>query len=182
MGSIPLFSRPQRARSNQVVRPRRPADLPACIRLMGMVSAEAHYPYRRPTSARAWLAGAEIWDAWVTEHDGELLGHVALTRIAPGGSAVHWREITGHQPGELAAISRLFVRAKARGRGLGSALLDTAVDDARRRGLLPVLEVVSNCHDAIRLYDDRGWRLRSIDVWPVDKSLKLLCYEAPPAA
>ena len=162
------------------VRRRRPADLPACVRLMGLVSAEARYPFRRPSSPRGWLAGPEVLDAWVAERAGEMLGHIALTRVGDADTPAYaWRELTGREPRELVAVSRLFVRAQARHEGLGGMLLDAATAEAAARGLRPVLQVVSNCTDAIRLYDERGWRLRSMDAWHGHPTLRLLRYEAP---
>lgn len=162
------------------LRRRRPRDLAACARLLRVVHYESRYPYEWPREPRAWLDD-DVLDAWVVERQDEILGHVSVSRLGHDTvSAYRWREMTGHEPTRLAAVGRLFVRPKARRQGLGSALLDTAVSDIQDRGLLPVLEVVDCNRDAVRLYEDRGWRLLSMDLWG-DRSarLRVNCYAAP---
>jgi len=165
------------------IRRRRPKDLPACARLLRLVHAEGQYPVYWPEAPRAWLADEEVVDAWVAERQGELLGHVAFSRVGlDPASAMRWREITGRSPSELGGVSRLFVRPKAAGQGIGSALLEVAVAEIRARGLLPVLEVVTASRDAIALYEARGWRLVGMYDWGhrADR-LRIHYYTAPPA-
>jgi GNAT superfamily N-acetyltransferase len=96
---------------------------------------------------------------------------------------MRWREITGLDPSGLAAVSRLFVRPRVRGQGIGSALLDVATEEARRRGLVPVLDVATVNQAAIRLFDERGWRLRAMDdVRGRQDRLRMHCYVAPRSA
>jgi GNAT superfamily N-acetyltransferase len=141
------------------LRRRRPGDLAACVRLGGLASAGGVY---RPAS-RAWLSAEEVLDAWVVERQGELLGHVAISDV--GGdplSALRWREVTGHDPGELVAVSRLFVRQRVRGQGIGTALLEVALDHARALGRLPVVEAVGAGAEELALYERQGWRLAAM--------------------
>ena len=42
------------------VRVRRPKDLPACARLLRVVSTEHQYPARWPDAPRSWLAGPDV--------------------------------------------------------------------------------------------------------------------------
>jgi GNAT superfamily N-acetyltransferase len=148
------------------VRPRRPQDLPACSRLLRVVSSTSHYPARRPESVRAWLEADAIHDAWVVERQGEVLGHVALARVdGDPVSALRWREVTGREPATLGRVCRFFVRPRVHGRGVGTALLEVAVASARSRGLTPVAEVVSRSQDGIRFYERRGWRLAAMYPW-----------------
>ena len=56
----------------------------------------------------------------VARRDGELLGTIALRIIAPGH----------------AEMKRMFVRAEARGSGLGRRLLEALEDAARQRNLI----------------------------------------------
>ncbi|HET7356476.1 MAG TPA: GNAT family N-acetyltransferase [Nocardioidaceae bacterium] len=165
------------------IRRRRPKDVPACARLLRLVYAERQYPVYWPEAPRAFLADDEVIAAWVAERHGEMLGHVAISRVGlDPASAMRWREITGRSPSELGGVSRLFVRPKAAGEGIGSALLEVAVAEIRARGLLPVLEVVTASRDAIALYEARGWRLVGMYDWGhrADR-LRILYYTAPPA-
>src|SRR5690348_4385952 len=50
-----------------------------------------------------------------------------------GYLSVHWLPYLFHK-GPEGYISELFIRQAARGQGIGSALLDTAVGEARQRG------------------------------------------------
>jgi GNAT superfamily N-acetyltransferase len=165
------------------LRRRRPRDLAACARLLRLVYYESRYPVLWPDAPRAWLDDRDVLAAWVVERQDEVLGHVAISTVgADSVSAYRWREMTGHEPTELAAVSRLFVRPRVRRQGLGGALLDEAVTEAQRRGLLPVVQVLDAHHEAIRLYEGRGWRLLSMDQWG-DRSerRRVHCYAAPDA-
>jgi GNAT superfamily N-acetyltransferase len=165
------------------IRRRRPKDVPACARLLRLVYADGQYPVYWPEAPRAWQADEEVIGAWIAERHGEMLGHVAISRVGlDATSAMRWREITGRSPSELGGISRLFVRPKVAGQGIGSALLEVAVTEIRARGLLPVLEVVTASQDAIALYEARGWRLVGMYDWGrrTDR-LRILYYMAPPA-
>lgn len=146
-----------------LVRPRRPRDVGACARLLGVVYCADHYPDRLPGSTYAWLVRG-VLDAWVAEQHGLVLGHVATTRVGTDPlSAGRWREITGLSPDHLLGVSRFFVRRSERGRGIGAALLATAAQDVRNRGAVPVLETVSESRAAIPALRDAGWQLLAVD-------------------
>jgi GNAT superfamily N-acetyltransferase len=148
------------------IRPRTARDVPACARLLRVVAGEHQYPARWPEAPRSWLSGPDVLDAWVCEVQGEILGHVAVATLPRNGiSRVRWQEITGLEASELARISRLFVRRKVRRRGIATDLLDVAVDDVHRRGLMPVIDVVSTSVDGIAFLERRGWRLLAVDPW-----------------
>ena len=148
------------------VRLRREQELAACARLLGLVQAESHYPASRPTSLRGWLADPALLGSWVAERNGEVLGHVAVGPVgSDAASRMRWREVTGRPATELLGVSRLFVRARARGQGLGALLLETAVADVRSRGLVPVAELVSPSREGVRLYEKHGWRLVARHAW-----------------
>jgi GNAT superfamily N-acetyltransferase len=86
----------------------------------------------------------------VAEVDGMAVGSVALS---PRGDGVAW-------------LSKLFVNADYRGRGLGRALLARAVDEARRRGYRRIdLETRTNFLEAVHLYEATGW-VRGPDLPP----------------
>lgn len=164
------------------VRPRRPKDLAACANLLAVTFSAGQYPVSWPDAPRAWLSADEVLEAWVFERGGEVHGHIAISKVGLDTlSALRWREVTGHDPSRLAGISRFFVRPRLRGQGIGTALLDVAVAEIRARGLVPVLDLVSASTDAVRLYEDLGWRRRASYPWgDKDQDLQIYYYESPP--
>jgi GNAT superfamily N-acetyltransferase len=162
------------------VRPRGGKDLAPAVRLLRLVHFDGRYPVQWPAAPRAWLADGTD-DAWVAERRGEILGHVAVAPIEPGVSSVHWREMTGRPATELLSVTRLFVRPGEHGQGIGTALLDTAVQRIRSRGRLPVTDVVSASSGALALFEHSGWRLLDIRPWgPRGSGLRLHCFQLPP--
>jgi GNAT superfamily N-acetyltransferase len=123
-----------------------------------------------------------VLDAWIAEQHGMIQGHVAITRVdSDPTTALRWREVTGRPASELAGVSRFFVRSSVRGLGLGTALLETAVEKSRARGLMPVAEMVSTTRRGIPLYDRAGWRMAAM--YPCGKrgdGLETYLYIAPP--
>jgi len=87
---------------------------------------------------------------FVAEVDGRPVGSVALS---PRGEGVAW-------------LSKLFVDAAYRGRGLGRALLARAVAEGRRRGYDRIdLETRTIYREAVQLYESTGW-VRGPDLPP----------------
>ncbi len=149
------------------IRHRRPRDVSACARLVRRAFFEGQFPGLHEEDPRDWLAAPEVRDAWVAERDGEIVGHVAISRVGQDTlSALRWREVTGHPAAELIAVSRLFVRPQFRGQGLGSSLVDVAVKEARSQGLDPVMEATTTSPVAPSFSHDHGWKLRATDVLP----------------
>jgi GNAT superfamily N-acetyltransferase len=106
---------------------------------------------------------------------------VAISDVARDPlSALRWRETTERSPSELMAVSRFFVRPTSRGEGIGSALLDVATAEIRRRDRLPVLEMTSARREGFPFLLNRGWRLVAIDPWgPKGKHFYICRYAAP---
>lgn len=181
-GGTPATDLPRISLPIDGIRRRRPKDLGACARLLRVVFSEGQYPVYWPDAPRAWLSDEIVIDAWIVERRNEILGHIAISKVGLDPlSALRWRELTGHKPSELAGVSRHFVRPRARGQGLGAALLDVAVAEIRARGLVPVLGVVSASEEAVRLYENRGWRLLAMYPWGEEADrLKIYYYELPP--
>ena len=79
----------------------------------------------------------------VARRNGELLGSIAFRIIAPGH----------------AEIKRMFVRAEARGNGVGRRLLEALEDAARQRNVERIsLETGIRQPEAIGLYRASGYR------------------------
>ncbi len=99
------------------------------------------------------LSAARQW--W----DSELSEGVTLLALEGGQVAGCVRLVPAHLPNSShrAEVSKLLVRRDARGRGLASALLSAAEDEARRlRRMLLILDTQTGS-DAEHLYRRRGW-------------------------
>jgi ribosomal-protein-alanine N-acetyltransferase len=97
---------------------------------------------------------------------------------APVGYLVAWFVL---DEGEIANVA---VAAEARGTGVGARLLDAALTEARRRGIVQLfLEVRESNAVARRLYASRGFielgRRRRYYRQPVEDALVLRCALAP---
>ena len=149
------------------VRARRPRDLTTCTRLMHRAFFEGQFPGTRRNEPREWIDGTDVLAAYVAERDGEIVGHVAVTRVGlDAASDLRWREVTGHPVTDLAGVGQLFVRPSFRGQGIGRSLVEAALADIRSRGLVPVLEVVTHESLAPAYAHGHGWRLRATDRFP----------------
>ncbi|KQS54667.1 hypothetical protein ASG36_19540 [Geodermatophilus sp. Leaf369] len=144
------------------VRPRAGADLPGLLAILQR-SHELHaYPVRASVVRADWLAlPTELMGA-VAEHEGRVVGHVALHPAdGPGHdageqlAAQRWAAATGVPVSQLAVVSRLVTEGSVR--GAGSALLAHAVRVAGDLGRVPVLLVEPEA-DARGFYRRRGWR------------------------
>lgn len=166
-----------------LIRWRTDDDLPECARLLDSVSRADGYPTFWPDDPIGWLCPAALLGAWVAERASHIVGHVALRAgtAEPGGEV--WSDATGLPPEQLAAVNRLFVAPASRGTGIGSALLETACGAAVSHRLHPVLDVAETDHEAIALYERRGWRRVHSETWRADESgRKLLHYYVAPNA
>ncbi|MEV6757207.1 GNAT family N-acetyltransferase [Streptomyces sp. NPDC051214] len=139
------------------------------------------YPVNWPERPGDWLSSASLLGAWVADLDGRLVGHVSLSRsgeddLAPG----LWNERKGARTDATAVVSRLFVAPQARGHGIGALLLGRAVEEARERGLHPVLDVVASDIAAAALYERLGWqRLATMEQrWSPHQTVTVHCYAA----
>ncbi|HTA98619.1 MAG TPA: GNAT family N-acetyltransferase [Solirubrobacteraceae bacterium] len=99
-----------------------------------------------------WLAAEPSSFVLVAQDAGRYLGY-AYVRVRPGAHfAVSW---SASDP--LAELAILAVLPEARGKGMGSALLDAV--EARLRELQiddMVIDVITTNTDAMRLYERRG--------------------------
>jgi GNAT superfamily N-acetyltransferase len=142
------------------VRPRNDGDLTSCERVARLVQESDGYPaFRsdRPDGLRDFVEGRAFYEAWVAEVDGEVAGQVVLRPRSSQMAMGVMRQATGLSDDCFGVISRLFVSPATRRRGVGRALLSTATDAAVSRGLVPVLDVVTNNKAAMALYESMGW-------------------------
>ena len=172
----------QRLGDGVQIRRRNDHQLAACSRLLGLVSAESGYPLPRPGARLGWLTGPDVLNAWIAEQHGRVHGHVAIARVdSDPGTSMRWREVTGRHPSELADVSRFFVRSDVRRRGLGTALLGTAVEACRAQALTPVAMMVSTSKGGVPFFDRQGWRM--VAMYPcggAGDGLETYLYVAPP--
>jgi GNAT superfamily N-acetyltransferase len=138
--------------------PRRADDLEACVALLAAVHASDGYPACWPDDPARWLAPDELMSAWIAKRADEVVGHVCLCQAEEGASAAIWSASAGRTVDQLGVVSRLFVAPAARRQGLGGLLLLAACEEACRRGLHPVLEVLERDRAAAALYERLGWR------------------------
>jgi GNAT superfamily N-acetyltransferase len=172
--------RPSRA----IVRARRQADLDACEQLVRVVYELDGYPGHWPDDLRGFLADPVAIAAWVAVAADEIVGHVALHPDSSEAAMSLATSATGLPPSSCGFVCRLFVAPTARRSGIGRALLETAAQHARGRGLRPILDVVTRFQAAIDLYETSGWTRAGTVVAHVgdDITLEEFVYVAPPAA
>ncbi|MFI7276892.1 GNAT family N-acetyltransferase [Streptomyces sp. NPDC049879] len=163
------------------IRRRGEGDVGECVRVLAEVHRRDAYPVNWPERPGDWVAQASGCGAWVAELDGRPVGHVGLSRGGEGGLAPGvWSERTGRARDLAAVVSRLFVAPWARGHGIGALLLGRAVEEAGRRGLHPVLDVVASDTAAAALYERLGWRrLATVEEqWGPAQRVTIHCYAA----
>jgi GNAT superfamily N-acetyltransferase len=169
------------AKTQSRVRPRTDDDVQACVRVLAEVHRQDGYPVNWPARPGDWLTQASALGSWVADLDGRVAGHVGLTRGAEGDLApVLWGERNGTSGERAAVVGRLFVAPWARGHGIGALLIGRAVEEARHRGLHPVLDVVASDTAAAALYERLGWtRLATVDQrWSASQVVTVHCYFA----
>ncbi|WP_415976672.1 GNAT family N-acetyltransferase [Rhodococcus sp. 077-4] len=120
-----------------LVRPRNPADIPACVEVLSEVHESDDYPHRWPRDPAGWLTPENMVAAWIAENDNGIVGHVVIV----------------DQLGAL-WVSRLFARPGHRGSLVGESLLRQACI-----GGATMLDVIEQSSKAIELYERTGWTL-----------------------
>jgi threonine aldolase/ribosomal protein S18 acetylase RimI-like enzyme len=163
------------------VRERTEADLEGCERLTRVVHGRDGYPRFLPADLRGFIATPDAIGAWVAEQDGEIIGHVALRPTSSPPVMDLASRALGRSPDSLGVVARLVVSPRHRRRGLGRSLLELASNDARARGLWPVLDVVVSDEGAIALYESCGWsRAGKVTVrWPNYPEVEEFVYLGP---
>jgi GNAT superfamily N-acetyltransferase len=162
----------ERARAEFIVRPRRSGDLDALLPMAVRIKAADNYPEGLASAdaqeLRVFLEAGSPYGAWVAvpgtagpeaRNLSPLAGHVVLSTPRPGAVTDVIRRETGLQPEAIGMVARLVVVPDWRGHGVGRALLRTATQEARRRGLLPALDTLVSNVRARSLYESEGWRI-----------------------
>ena len=144
-----------------VVRERTGEDIPVLAEVLAAQRLHSGYPqnWPLPFPVEDFIARSDEDAAWAAELDGRVVGHVAVARVEPGLEADLWSAGTGRPREELAAVAVLFVDHTVAGRGVGKALLATAVEAIRASGRTPVLDVVQETESAVELYRRTGWQV-----------------------
>jgi GNAT superfamily N-acetyltransferase len=144
-----------------VVRPRTGEDIAALAEVLAGQQPHSGYPqnWPLPFAVESFIARADEDAAWTAELGGRVVGHVAVARVEPGLEADLWTAGAGLPREQLAAVSVLFVDHTVTGRGVGKALLATAVAAIRDSGRTPVLDVVQETASAVELYRRTGWQV-----------------------
>jgi GNAT superfamily N-acetyltransferase len=165
------------------IRPRRPEDLSALVDVLAAQQSRTGYPQRWPLPfpVEEFLHRPAQLEAWVADLDGAVVGHVAAATVQPGEMATVWSAGAGRPVAGLAEVSVLFVDHTRAGRGVGSALLATAVEFIRGSGRTPVLDVVQETTNAVRLYERKGWQVvgETRPPWLPDANLPVLLMVLP---
>ncbi len=162
-----------------LIRPRTEDDLDACAALLEEVCARDRYPVYVPESFRDFVEVPDALAAWVAEDDGAIVGHAALRPRGSDAVQALVERLAG-APQDIGVVVRLFVSPSTRRRGLAARLLDVTVAEARGRGRMPILDVVTSHEAAIALYDALGWTcLGSVELALPGGVVEELVYRAP---
>jgi GNAT superfamily N-acetyltransferase len=149
------------------IRARDDLDLGGCVALLRAVHEHDAYPLWWPTDPLEWVSDAGCRGSWVADAAGTVVGHVQLRR-AEGTPVSVWAGGTGRAAEQLGVVARMFVDPHHRRTGIGRALLEQAVEEAKRRDLGPVLDVLVRNRDACQMYEACGWRKVGEFSWEFD--------------
>jgi GNAT superfamily N-acetyltransferase len=116
------------------------------------------YPrYLPDDDLRGFLASTDAYMAWVAERVGEIVGQVALHRHGSEAVVAIASKALNRPSDRLGIIARLLVSPQVRREGIGRSLLSVASEEAVALGLWPILDVVTDHHSAVALYERCGW-------------------------
>jgi GNAT superfamily N-acetyltransferase len=141
-----------------LVRERIEADLDDCVAMAHVVHQLDRYPMFLPIDLRRFISAPDALVAWVAEDEGQVIGHVALRPSSSAAVLAMAVEVLRVPPDRLGVVARLLVSPARRRQGVARSLLEVACEEAHRRGLWPILDVVTYQQAAIALYEKCGWR------------------------
>ena len=159
--SLSTDLRPQpRRRSPKGVRPPDPMDIEPIAALARSAFHDSRF-YRDGNFERQRCDA--LYETWVRKSCAGWAQAVFLTgrRGTPDGF------VTCHlDPGMVGRIGLIAIEPRARGAGVGSQLLETALQWFAERGAIRASVVTQGGNvDAIRLYERLGFRIDSLDFW-----------------
>ncbi|MFB9451483.1 GNAT family N-acetyltransferase [Dactylosporangium vinaceum] len=141
-----------------LIRAKGPHDAAECLELLLEVHRQDHYPLHiTAEQVPEFLESGHEAAAWVAEHDGRIVGHVALHTPDAYPTLELAGAQTGIPVGGLALLARLFVAPSMRRTGLGRRLLRHAAGHAPALGRRAVLDVGMQLATAVALYESEGW-------------------------
>jgi len=141
------------------IRERHEGDVPASAAIAGVLRETDGYPaFLGDGDLEAFVTPSNMIAAWVALDASRIVGHVLLRRSSAPRAAEVAAAALGVDAMHLAFVARLMVLPDVRRRGIARALLATAADGARSRGLLGVLDVLVEDAAAIALYEAEGWQ------------------------
>jgi GNAT superfamily N-acetyltransferase len=141
-----------------LIRERIESDLGACEQIAHAVHELDGYPRYLPNDLRSFIASPDAYAGWVAEQEGVVLGQVALHGRGPEAAVALAAKELNRPSDQLGIIARLFVSPQARRQGVGGSLLSVAAEESIAQHLWPILDVVTDHHGAIALYECNGWR------------------------
>ncbi|OTB07317.1 hypothetical protein M426DRAFT_248956 [Hypoxylon sp. CI-4A] len=162
------------------VRLRTDEDIPACHQVLCAVYKVSGYPVEGVDDPAPYFNHGGI--AWIAENDGIVAGHIAITKAATENVAVALWSQLHPEDANLAITGRLFVNPINRKGGTASRLIDTAVEEARRRGQRLLMFCLIKDQNAIRLYRKLGWQHYGITTfkWEENSQMAAECFAYPP--
>ncbi|MBB5867887.1 GNAT superfamily N-acetyltransferase [Allocatelliglobosispora scoriae] len=164
------------------IRAKTDSDAAACLDLLMRVHAADGYPlHTAPDRVAAYLAEGDEVAAWVAEHDGRVVGHVALHCPPADPTFEVVERATGLPAAKLALVARLFTAPELRRSGVGRTLLRHTAAQAPMLGRRAVLDVGQTLHSAVALYEAEGWSRVGELRLPLapDSTLDLWVYMSP---
>ncbi len=166
------------------VRPRSDDDLDDLVTVLHRVQAATGYPVQMPPDPARWLSSSRTRESWVAVYrGGPIAGQVSLATSDGDFATDLWTRALECSPSEIAVVKRLFVDPPMSGRGAARLLLGTAVSEAHRQGLVPVLDVDASSERARLLYERSGFRLvgtKELTWSGLGHSFRAACYVGPP--
>lgn len=138
------------------VRSARQKDLPEIAKLAkAMNRLDGTYPPPNDPNVlkgdwEGWLLGGGEAGRWVARTDSGVVGHVSFS--TPGS----YLEALVDSLDKVWELGQFFVNPDSRGHGVGDALFQRAMQEARQVGKTPVLAVMSVSVGAKRFYEKHG--------------------------
>lgn len=140
------------------IRERAETDISQLSDILLLVHDVDGYPVEGVSDPRAWLTLKNMLHAWVAIHNNRIVGHVGISLPSAYDSAAGiLHEDFGIPLESIGVVQRLFVSPLVRNLGIGSELLETAMEYVKKYQRSLVLDVMEKDRAAIRAYKKHGW-------------------------